>query len=383
MPDQHDFALPLPWLRPGIPADPVVVADGAACDLDPTDWAEFRATAHRALDGMLDHLATHPRPAGLAADAGGGAHRAPHRAGGGGRGHRRGAGPVRAADPALRHRQHPPALHGLGARRRQRRRAAGRDAGRRAERQSGRARPCADPGGAPGDRLDGRAVRPAGGNRGAARHRHLDRQPDRRADRARRRGGAGGAARRGGRAAAGRLHLGRRAWLHSARDGHGRAGHRGAAADPDRRGRTDGRGGAGGARSRATAPRGCARSCWSAPRAPSISARSTIWPRSPRSPGARGCGFMSMARSARWPPSPRNCVRCWPGSRPPTAWRSISTNGARCRTTPAASWCATRVWPSRPSPLRPPICGGRRAAWPAARPGPAIWAPICRAASGR
>ena len=57
MPDQHDFALPLPWLRPGAPADPVV-ADGEACDLDPTDWAEFRATAHRALDGMLDHLAT-------------------------------------------------------------------------------------------------------------------------------------------------------------------------------------------------------------------------------------------------------------------------------------------------------------------------------------
>ena len=63
MPDQHDTALPLPWLRPGayagtadpITPDPVTHDPG---DLDPADWAAFRATAHQALDGILDHLAT-------------------------------------------------------------------------------------------------------------------------------------------------------------------------------------------------------------------------------------------------------------------------------------------------------------------------------------
>ena len=70
MPDQHDTALPLPWVRPGDfvetadPADrapdPIARdrADLDPADLDPADWAAFRATAHQALDGILDHLAT-------------------------------------------------------------------------------------------------------------------------------------------------------------------------------------------------------------------------------------------------------------------------------------------------------------------------------------
>jgi glutamate/tyrosine decarboxylase-like PLP-dependent enzyme len=66
MPDQHDTALPLPWLRPETSAAharaPDPIHHGADAldrgDLDPTDWAAFRATAHQALDGILDHLAT-------------------------------------------------------------------------------------------------------------------------------------------------------------------------------------------------------------------------------------------------------------------------------------------------------------------------------------
>ena len=51
-----------------------------------------------------------------------------------------------------------------------------------------------------------------------------------------------------------------------------------------------------------------------------------------------------MARSARSPRWRRSCGRCWPVSSGPIRLPSISTNGRRCRTTPAASWCAT---PSR------------------------------------
>ena len=39
--------------------------------------------------------------------------------------------------------------------------------------------------------------------------------------------------------------------------------------------------------------------------------------------------------------------------------------------------------PARPSPPTPPICRARRAAWPPARPGPAISARTCRAAFAR
>ncbi|MGH7041161.1 MAG: pyridoxal phosphate-dependent decarboxylase family protein [Acetobacteraceae bacterium] len=64
MPDQHDTALPLPWLRPGAnpEADPATTPpadrETGTTDLDPADWAGFRAVAHQALDGILDHLAT-------------------------------------------------------------------------------------------------------------------------------------------------------------------------------------------------------------------------------------------------------------------------------------------------------------------------------------
>jgi aromatic-L-amino-acid/L-tryptophan decarboxylase len=57
--DQHDTALPLPWLRPGRdPADVESPAAGpGAAGLDPADWDGFRAGAHRALDSILDHVA--------------------------------------------------------------------------------------------------------------------------------------------------------------------------------------------------------------------------------------------------------------------------------------------------------------------------------------
>ena len=54
MPDQHEIARTLPWLRPGEPAE---AGRLLPTDLDPADWESFRATAHRALDGILDHLA--------------------------------------------------------------------------------------------------------------------------------------------------------------------------------------------------------------------------------------------------------------------------------------------------------------------------------------
>ena len=60
---------------------------------------------------------------------------------------------------------------------------------------------------------------------------------------------------------------------------------------------------------------------------------------------------------------------------------SISTNGARCPMTRAISWCATASAIARASPHRPPICAGRRAGLPPARPGPAISAPTSRADS--
>ncbi len=46
MPDQHAHALSQPW------------PEAAPPDLDPVDWTKFRRSAHRALDLMLDHLAT-------------------------------------------------------------------------------------------------------------------------------------------------------------------------------------------------------------------------------------------------------------------------------------------------------------------------------------
>ena len=48
------------------------------------------------------------------------------------------------------------------------------------------------------------------------------------------------------------------------------------------------------------------------------------------------------APSGRWRPSPRPGAPCCAGWSRPTALRSTSTNGRRCRTIAAASWSATR-----------------------------------------
>ncbi len=63
--------------------------------------------------------------------------------------------------------------------------------------------------------------------------------------------------------------------------------------------------------------------------------------------------------------------------------RSISTNSARSLTTPASSWCATASGIARLSPRPRLISDARRGGSPAGRPGLAISAPTSRAASAR
>jgi glutamate/tyrosine decarboxylase-like PLP-dependent enzyme len=80
---------------------------------------------------------------------------------------------------------------------------------------------------------------------------------------------------------------------------------------------------------------------------------------------------------------PRRCARCWRESNAPIPSPSISTNGRRCRTMPAASLCATPPVRSKLSVRRLPICAASSAAWPAAASGRATLAPTSRAASAR
>ena len=58
--DQHDATRKLSWTRPGWPGTDAAPGPAAAApgDLDPADWPAFRDAAHRALDGMFDHLET-------------------------------------------------------------------------------------------------------------------------------------------------------------------------------------------------------------------------------------------------------------------------------------------------------------------------------------
>ena len=63
--------------------------------------------------------------------------------------------------------------------------------------------------------------------------------------------------------------------------------------------------------------------------------------------------------------------------------RLISTNGARCLTTPAFCWCVMASGTGTRSRRRRRICAARRADLPPAPNGPAISASTCRAASVR
>jgi hypothetical protein len=95
----------------------------------------------------------------------------------------------------------------------------------------------------------------------------------------------------------------------------------------------------------------------------------------------RKSGSMWTAPSAPPPPSAPDCVRDSPASTKPTAWLSISTNGRRCPTTPAACWCAIPPCTLKPSPNPSPISRRKPAAWPATRPGRATSAPTFPASS--
>ncbi len=98
---------------------------------------------------------------------------------------------------------------------------------------------------------------------------------------------------------------------------------------------------------------------------------------------AEESGFMSMVRSVRL----RCCRRNWRQSSRASSLqipsRSISTNGGRCPMMPASFWCATARAIGPPSRSRRPICAVKRGACRVVRTGRAISAPICRAAFAR
>ena len=114
--------------------------------------------------------------------------------------------------------------------------------------------------------------------------------------------------------------------------------------------------------------------------------RHSRYRRDRRSPGdrrncaaRRNCGFTSTALLARLRSSRPNSRRILPASSRRIRSRSISTNGGRCPTTPASSWCATGRSIATPSPRPRPICAARRAGSPPGHPGHAISARTCRA----
>ena len=292
----------------------------------------------------------------------------------------RGARELHARRPALRRRQSASRLHGLGAWRRQRAvgmlaemLAAGLNAnlgGRdhmpiEVERQI--------------VALDAPALRLSRERQRPVRHRHLDGQPHRRAGRARTR--ALGAevrrdGRRGERPPARRLRLGRRARLHRAGDGSVRPRQRGAAVDP-------------GERPPSHRPRRARRGDRGGPRAgltPFLVVgtaghgrhRRHRRPRrrSPAIARRRSSGFTSTAPSAR--------SRCWR----PISRRGSPASSARIRSrfdfhkwgqVPYdAGFILVRDGALHRDDLRrrpPPICGARRAGWPAGSPWPCDFGP--------
>ena len=88
--------------------------------------------------------------------------------------------------------------------------------------------------------------------------------------------------------------------------------------------------------------------------------------------------------SARWRCWRRTSRRVSPASSAPIRSPSISTNGARCPTTRASSWCATATLHRDTFAVARGLSAARdpRACRPARR-GPAISGPTCRAAFGR
>ena len=342
--------------------------------LDPQDWTELRALAHRAVDDAVDYMASlRERPAWEHAPA-------------------RGQGPLRraaAAGPAARRRdlrrvprvraplparQQPPAVLGLGAGQRHADGGDRRDAGgvhRLGERhllvRRQQLRRAAGAG-----LVQGAARLPARGRR-AAHERLLRLEPDRAGGGAQRRGRVRRARPRGSRAAraAHRLllgggalvaHQGRRAAGH----GHERAApraHRRPHAHRPRRARRHGRG--------ATAPPACAPSASSASPAPPTPARSTTCPAWPTSAPREDLWFHVDGAFGAWaaiapavaPPRRRHGARRLAGLRPAQVDEPDLPGRLRAgprRRGPAADLLADAVVP-RARRGRPRPHGGGRA----------------------
>ena len=281
---------------------------------------------------------------------------------------------------ALWRRQCASRLHGLGAWRRHAGRHAGRDAGGGAERQSGRPRPRADRSRAPDRRLGARAVRlsrkaPAACSSPARRMANLHRPcwwraPARWAARC----AATGWARR------------RRSCAPMPRAAaHGCVPQAmelaGLGADALRlipAGRRSPHGHCRAARGDRRGPRGGAgRRSWSSASAGTVDVGAIddldatgrrLPPREALVSRRRRLGALGVL-------SPRVRAAAARASSGPIPSPSISTNGARCPTTPASCWCATASCIARPSPRPPPICAARRGAWPPAAPWPCDFGP--------
>ena len=221
---------------------------------------------------------------------------------------------------------------------------AGRDAGRRAERQSRRPRSHADRSRAADRPVGARAVRISRDGERPVRHRHVDGQPDRRADRAHRARSASRCAATASPSSGKRLVAYTSARAHGCiaqamdlsglgSDGAARHSNRRSPSDRHRRARGGDRAGP---RRRPDAVPGRRHR------------RHGRYRRHRRSRGARrhraprdSSGSTSTARSARSPSWRRTSRRGSPASSRRIRSRSISTNGGRCPTTPASSWCAT------------------------------------------